>query len=230
MSDFTAETTDPERGPRDPTTEATALPGGTATASGNPGSPAAPIDDSNVDHHHDADHNADHDRDMVATVVDHLASRWSWLPAETAPALVRDVLTAAAAFQDARAEELLNQVLLHEMGPTARGGIEIVTSAPPEITAVFVSWAHAMLGPAPNYVEQAFEFTSSATDERFTITVQRVGPGKLTPHEARAQAERERDARAEQVTDLRRRLDEAQQSVCATCHAALSATWSPSDE
>ncbi|MEV1173066.1 hypothetical protein [Nonomuraea sp. NPDC049784] len=167
---------------------------------------------------------------MVATIVDHLVGRWPGLPVETAPALIRDVLTAAMAYQDARAEELLNQVLLHGMGPTASGGIEIITSAPPEITAVFVSWAHAMLGPAPNYVEQAFEFTSRATDERFTITVQRVGPGKLTPHEARAQAEQDRDAYAEQVADLRKRLNEVRQSVCAACRAALAVTVRPFDE
>ncbi|MFI7641915.1 hypothetical protein [Nonomuraea sp. NPDC049400] len=219
MPAFAAETTDPERNPRDQTTEAPAL-SGASMLPGTSGSPAAPIDDSDTDH----------ERDMVASIVDHLAGRWPELPLDTAPALVRDVLAAAAAFQDARAEELLNQVLLHGMGPTASGGIEIVTSAPPEITAVFVSWAHAMLGPAPNYVEQAFEFTSRATDERFAITVQRVGPGKLTPHEARTQAEQDRDVHAKQVTDLRKRLDEVQQSMCAACRADLAATIRPFDE
>lgn len=210
MPAFAAETTDPERDPRDQTTEAPALLGA-FTPSGASASADVPIDDSD----------ADHERDMLAAVVDHLAGQWPELPLDTAPALVRDVLAAAAAFQDARAEELLNQVLLHGMGPTAGGGIEIATSAPPEITAVFVSWAHAMLGPAPNYAEQAFEFTSNATDERFTITVQRVGPGKLTPHEARIQAQQDRDVYREQVNDLRKRLDEIQQTMCAACRAAL---------
>lgn len=80
-----------------------------------------------------------------------------------------------------------------------------------EMVAAWIGAARAMLGDAPNYTEndlgpdqdderlygggsvsQTVKVAESV--ERYAFILQRVGPGYLTPHEARLKADRERDA------------------------------------
>lgn len=85
------------------------------------------------------------------------------------------------------------------------GGIATFELLPPESFAnVFVESARASLeeASAENYVE--YEIRDNKTNERFAVVVQRVG--KLTPHAARLEAEKERDEL--RATNLRLR-DEA---------------------
>ena len=62
-----------------------------------------------------------------------------------------------------------------------------------ELCAAYVGAARAMLTGAENYSETRvdFEVKVAESPERYVLTVQRAG--KLTPHEARQQAEAERD-------------------------------------
>lgn len=70
------------------------------------------------------------------------------------------------------------------------GGSVHAELIPPESFAqIFIESARASLEDAENYME--YEIRDSANGERFAIRVQRVG--KLTPHAARLEAERERD-------------------------------------
>lgn len=70
-----------------------------------------------------------------------------------------------------------------------------------EMTAAYVATARTMLGDAENYSETCVDFPAGKVElelklagevNRYVFTVQRAG--KLTPHEARIQAEAERDA------------------------------------
>ncbi|MFD8577182.1 hypothetical protein ACFV1H_17855 [Streptomyces virginiae] len=62
-----------------------------------------------------------------------------------------------------------------------------------DMVAQWVGAARTMLGDAPNYSETPIEMIVKVAEapERFAFILQRVG--KLTPHEARQQAEAERD-------------------------------------
>jgi hypothetical protein len=88
------------------------------------------------------------------------------------------------------------------------GAIDLDMKPAAEATAMWVGIARTMLGDAPNYTETAFDGPAPERDhegllemrvgvpelpERYTFTLQRVGFGKLTPHEARQRAEAERD-------------------------------------
>ncbi|MGW7312281.1 hypothetical protein [Streptomyces sp. NPDC054865] len=106
-----------------------------------------------------------------------------------------------------------------------RKGVEMELEPARELIAVWAAAARAMLGDAPNYTETAF--TAVAMDvkiaerpDRYTLVVQRHGPGVLTPHEARQQAEQQRmeilqivadwcsdNAQDETGDDLSQRLD-----------------------
>jgi hypothetical protein len=69
------------------------------------------------------------------------------------------------------------------------------------LVAHWVAAAKTWLGDAPNYTETALEFGGKVSTEvklagefeRYVFILQRVGPGKLTPHQARKKAEAERD-------------------------------------
>lgn len=75
---------------------------------------------------------------------------------------------------------------------TARDGeVELVVAPPAEFARNLVAASRHMLGKAPNYME--FAFTASDTGDRFVLTVQRVGLGHPTPHEAREMVEADRD-------------------------------------
>lgn len=71
-----------------------------------------------------------------------------------------------------------------------------------ETAAMWVGICRGLLQKAPNYSETKFdgsriddegkfvmEARSAGSPEVFTVTIQRHGPGKLTPHEARLRAE-----------------------------------------
>lgn len=74
-----------------------------------------------------------------------------------------------------------------------RSGMSMELDPASEMVAHWVGAARGMLGSAENYSETPVEMTVGVAEspERFAFTLQRVG--KLTPHQARLRAERERD-------------------------------------
>lgn len=98
---------------------------------------------------------------------------------------------------DADAEALADKTMMR--GLTVKDGAVNLDLIPPrEIAAIWVHCAVGMLGDAPNYTETEVKMPSASMEispagsvERYALIVQRVG--KLTPHEARQQAERERE-------------------------------------
>jgi hypothetical protein len=88
------------------------------------------------------------------------------------------------------------------------GKFELDMEAARELTAHFVAAARTMLGDAPNYAETKVEFMVKVAEspDFYTLVVQRHGPGRLTPHEARLKAEAE-------VERLNAMLAEAQQTL-----------------
>jgi hypothetical protein len=97
----------------------------------------------------------------------------------------------------ADAEALADQTLMRGL-TVERGKLELNLIPPREIVAVWVHAAREMLGDAPNYVEMEVKLAGEV--EGFAFVLQRVG--KLTPHEARQQAEAERDTWRELVREL----------------------------
>lgn len=101
---------------------------------------------------------------------------------------------------DADAEALADKTLMR--GLTVEDGAVNLDLIPPrEIAAIWVHCAVGMLGDAPNYTETevkmpsvSMEVSPAGSYDRYALIVQRVG--KLTPHEARQQAE----ARAERIS------------------------------
>jgi hypothetical protein len=81
------------------------------------------------------------------------------------------------------------------------------------LVANWVAAAKAWLDehPAPNYTETPLEFGPRAEMEvklageleRYVFILQRVGPGRLTPHEARKKAEAERDQALAELASLK---------------------------
>lgn len=107
---------------------------------------------------------------------------------------LRPVIEAVLA--EASAQRWLNKQLA-ETGIRAmdfRNGASMELEPAREMVAHWVGAARGMLGDAPNYSETPIEMVVKVGEdpERFAFTLQRVG--KLTPHQARQQAERERDS------------------------------------
>jgi hypothetical protein len=89
-----------------------------------------------------------------------------------------------------------------------RNGMTMELEPAQEMVAQWCGAARAMLGDAPNYSETPVSFPGerersnklemevkvAESPERFVFILQRVGPGKLTPHEARVKADAERDS------------------------------------
>lgn len=84
-----------------------------------------------------------------------------------------------------------------------RNGIAMELEPARDMVAVWVASARALLMGADNYCESVYTSPEDAgrasysmdvsipeLPERYTLTVQRVAPGKLTPHEARMRAEK----------------------------------------
>jgi hypothetical protein len=93
-----------------------------------------------------------------------------------------------------------------------RNGVKMELQPAQELAAAWVAAARTMLMDAENYTETTYvtnpEHLSASYSmdvaipqlpERYTLTVQWVAPGKLTPHEGRQKAEAERDALLELV-------------------------------
>lgn len=97
-----------------------------------------------------------------------------------------------------------------------RNGMAMEIEPARALAANFVGCARAMLGEAPNYSETPIEMTTSlaadpdnsASWEKFAFVVQRIGPGKLTPHEARQAAEQRADKAEVKVDQLSQALAE----------------------
>lgn len=118
--------------------------------------------------------------------TDHAACHVS---AETLRPVIEAVLAEAAA------QRWLDKQLT-ETGIRAmdfRNGASMELEPAREMVAHWVGAARGMLGDAPNYSETPVEMVVKVGEdpERFAFTLQRVG--KLTPHQARQQAEKARD-------------------------------------
>lgn len=136
------------------------------------------------------------------------------------PAAALDAVMAvvADALRDEAAQTLLNQTQLK--GMTVEDGALVLQLGPPrELVIAFVDAARKMLGDAPNYSETVVEFPAVSMEikaggefERYAFIVQRVG--KLTPHQARQEAEAARD-------ELRARLAQLESQGASTAKRGL---------
>lgn len=97
-------------------------------------------------------------------------------------------------------DEQLEKTRMKSMDFTNGAAMGLIPSQ--EIAALWVGACRGLLQNAPNYSETKFDgsriddegkFTmetrQAGSPEVFTVTIQRHGPGKLTPHEARLRAE-----------------------------------------
>ena len=103
-----------------------------------------------------------------------------------------EIADIALAVFDEAARERMTEKLMADTRIKAmdfRNGVAMDLVLAEEIAASWVAAGRTMLGTAENYVECVF--TVGSAGERYALTIQR--PGKLTPHEARRQAEAERD-------------------------------------
>ncbi|RSS37457.1 hypothetical protein [Streptomyces sp. WAC08241] len=108
----------------------------------------------------------------------------------------RDELLAELAGRDEEARERWIQNQLDQTGLMAvdfRNGMTMEIEPARELVAHWIGAARAILGDAPNYTETPIEMEVKVAEspERFAFVLHRVG--KLTPHQARQQAEAERD-------------------------------------
>lgn len=128
-----------------------------------------------------------------------------------------------------RADALVEQA--NFKGMTVEEGAVVLELGPPR--ALIIAWvdtARKMLGDAPNYSETRIDFPKFEQEikaagefERYVFTVQRAG--KLTPHEARRQAEAERDA----VVAAHARCDSLVRPVLVAALAYADSTAEPTD-
>ncbi|MEU2510525.1 hypothetical protein [Streptomyces syringium] len=108
----------------------------------------------------------------------------------------RDQLLAELDGRDDEARERWIQNQINETGIRSmdfRNGMTMELEPARELIPHWVAAARTLLGDAPNYTETPveMEFKTAESPERFAFIVQRVG--KITPHQARQQAEAERD-------------------------------------
>lgn len=113
----------------------------------------------------------------------------------------RDALLAELGGRDEEARERWIQKQLDETGIRSvdfRNGMHMDVEPARELLAHWVAAARTMLGDAPNYSETKLEMDVKVAEspELYTLVIQRHAPGALTPHEARKQAEAERDETA----------------------------------
>lgn len=108
----------------------------------------------------------------------------------------------------AEAEELVDQTRVESL--RAENGQMHVTLIPPRELArrMFAAFLH-MVGDAQNYVE----YGASYEGQRFAFTVQRVGPDKLTPHQARERAEQRADLAEQEVARLLDQIEELRAQI-----------------
>jgi hypothetical protein len=103
-----------------------------------------------------------------------------------------ELATLADEGADRMAERLLEDTRMRAL-QIREGKAELEIEPARELAAIWVGVARTMLGDAENYSETPVEFEVGLAGERerYALIVQRVG--QLTPHEARRQAEGERD-------------------------------------
>ncbi|MEU1088907.1 hypothetical protein ACFYPN_15915 [Streptomyces sp. NPDC005576] len=130
--------------------------------------------------------------ELVALAADVLDDRCSAvttaLPDDPAPVL-RPMVEAVLA--EAAAQQWVEQQIA-ETGLKAadfRNGMTMELQPARDMVAHWVGAARAMLGDAPNYTETPIEMVVKVAEEpqQYAFTLQRVG--RLTPHQARQQAE-----------------------------------------
>lgn len=82
-----------------------------------------------------------------------------------------------------------------------RNGVEMDIASARDLLAHWVAAARSMLGDATNYTETRLEMDVKVAEspELYTLVVQRHGPGVLTPHEARQQAEARAEAAEKRI-------------------------------
>lgn len=90
-----------------------------------------------------------------------------------------------------------------------RNGVDMDLEPSKTVVAHWVAAAKAWLDSykAVNYTETEVKLAGEA--DRFAFILQRVGPGKLTPHEARKAAEAEVERLRAEVAGLREQLEVA---------------------
>lgn len=76
-----------------------------------------------------------------------------------------------------------------------RNGASMDLEPARELAAMWVGAARGLLQDAPNYSETkvSMDVKVAESPEMYTVVIQRHGPGRLTPHEARMRAEEQRD-------------------------------------
>lgn len=122
-------------------------------------------------------------------------------------------------------EAVERQTLLSKMS-IDEGALQIDVVPPREVVINQVLAARAMLGDAENYSETPVELPPSVemgigtAGERYVVIVQR--PGKLTPHQARRQAEAERDEIRDAVQALADEQDQAAADLLARATTDVS--------
>ncbi len=129
---------------------------------------------------------------------------------------VARALAAAGLLADPEQDDQAAQALVDQTqmkGLSVKDGTATLELVPPhELVLAWVEAARGMLGDAPNYSETRIDFPKTEMEvkaageyERYVFTLQRAG--KLTPHEARKQAEAERD---QLKTDLAAAVEQGQ--------------------
>lgn len=103
---------------------------------------------------------------------------------------------------EAWSERIMSEMKIKSMD--FRKGVVMELEPAQEMAAAWVAAARGLLVEAENYSESTFveppndparasysmDVSIPELPERYTLTVQRVAPGKLTPHEARLRAEK----------------------------------------
>lgn len=139
------------------------------------------------------------------------------LPDDPAPVL-RPMVEAVLA--EAAAQRWVEQQIA-ETGLKAmdfRNGMSMELQPARDMVAHWVGAARAMLGDAPNYSETPVEMVVKVAEEpqQYAFTLQRVG--RITPHQARQQAEA-------RVAELKQQLAEYEPLNPQQCPKGIHADW-----
>lgn len=112
------------------------------------------------------------------------------------------------------ADRFMEQTKIRAM--EIRGGMDLDLEPARELVALWVGAARGMLGDAPNYTETPIEAPTdndpkvsmevklAGEIDRYAFVLQRVG--KVTPHQARMQAEERADRAEEEAAQLREEI------------------------
>ncbi|NUL14478.1 hypothetical protein [Streptomyces lunaelactis] len=127
--------------------------------------------------------------DLALHVMDDRCSAVTMALPDDPASVLRPMVEAVLAEASAQAwiEKQLAETGLKSMD--FRNGMTMEVEPARDMVAQWVGAARAMLGDAPNYTETPVEMVVKVAEnpERFAFTLQRVG--KITPHQARQQAE-----------------------------------------